>query len=112
MIGAVYKIHFLKYVCACILVLVIIKDRSNPVGVNKTTGQASLKVTGINKVGASNNGEVVGRDMVKALTAKQDTISRDMVTATGTAGINSIITTNIGASNNKVDKPLRLAAKL
>lgn len=110
--NSLFKIHL----CVYVFLVVIIKDRSSPDGVSRTTGQVvSPKVIGINKViGASSNGEaVVGKDTAKALTAasRQDTVSRDTVTAIGTAGINSIITTNIGASNNRVDR-LRLAAKL
>lgn len=95
----------------------VIKDHSNPVGVSRTIGRViKPKVIGISKVapvGVSNNGQVVGKDTVKAHTAKRrDTINRDMAMVTGTAGISSITTTSIGASNNRVVKPLQLAAKL
>lgn len=93
----------------------VIKDRSSPVGVSRTIGRViKPKVIGISKVpGVSNNGQVVGKDTVKAHTAKQDTINRDMaMVVIGTTGISSITTTSIGASNNRVVKPLQLAAKL
>lgn len=93
----------------------VIKDRSSPVGVSRTIGRViKPKVIGISKVpGVSNNGQVVGKDTVKAHTVKQDTINRDMaMVVIGTTGISSITTTSIGASNNRVVKPLQLAAKL
>lgn len=92
----------------------IIKDRSNPVGVNRTIGQvARLKEIGTNKVaGDNNNGEAVGRDMARARTVKQDTINMDTATVIGIAGINSITITSIGVNNNRVGRLLQLAAKL
>lgn len=92
----------------------VIKDRNSPVGVNRTIGQAVRpKETGTNKVAGDNNsGEVVGRDMAKARTVKQDTINMDTATVIGIAGINSITTTSIGVNNNKVGRLLQLAAKL
>lgn len=93
----------------------VIKGRSSPVGVSRTIGRViKPKVIGISKVpGVSNNGQVVGKDTVKAHTVKQDTINRDMaMVVIGITGISSITTISIGASNNRVVKPLQLAAKL
>lgn len=100
---------------------VVIKDHSRPHGVSRITGQAAKrKAAGISKVdGASNNGEEVGKDMpVREHTARRDTVSssssssRATATAIGTIGTSSITTISIGASNNRVDRPLQLAAKL
>lgn len=93
----------------------IIKDHSSPVGVNRTIGQvARLKEIGTNKLAGDNSsGEAVGRDMAKARIVRQDTINMDTATVIGIAGINSITTTSIGVNNNnRVDRPLQLAAKL
>lgn len=92
----------------------IIKDRNNPVGVNRTVGQvARPKEIGTNKVAGDNNsGEVVGKDMAKARMVRQDTINMDTATVIGIAGINSITTTSIGVNNNRVGRLLQLAAKL
>lgn len=95
----------------------IIKEhRNSPIGVNRTTGQvvASLKEIGTNNkaVGVNSNGEAAGKDTVRAHIAR-DTVSRDTATVIGMqTGINSITTTSIGASNNKADRLLQLAAKL
>lgn len=102
------------------LLVGIIKDRSNLVGVNRTTGQlAKPKEVGANKVAGDNNnnnnnnsGAAVGRDMAKARTVKQDTTNTDTATVIGTAGINSITTTSIGVNNNRVARLLQLAGKL
>jgi len=92
----------------------IIKDHNSPAGVNRTIGQvARPKEIGTNKVAGDNNsGEVVGRDMAKARTVRQDTINMDTATVIGIAGINSITTISIGVNNNKVGRLLQLAAKL
>lgn len=96
------------------LLVGIIKDRSNLVGVNRTIGQvAKPKEVGANKVAGDNNsGAAVGRGMVKARTVKQDTTNTDTATVIGTAGINSITTTSIGVNNNRVARLLQLAGKL
>lgn len=104
--------HFLTF---ALILVEAIKDHNSPAGDSRTIGRViKAKVLGISKVAGvvSNSGQVVGRDTVKVPTAKRDTINRDMAMVIGTAGIRSITTTSIGASNNRVVRRLQLAAKL
>lgn len=99
-----------------LILVVIIKDHSSsPDGVNRITGRVvSLKAVGASKADGVNNGEEAGRDMeTRERTTRQDIISsKDTAMAIGAVGISSITTISIGASNNRVDRPLQLAAKL
>lgn len=104
-----------EYICIDFLAGVIKDHSSLEVGV-KIGRVISPRVIGISKVaGVNNSGEAIGKDTVirARRTAKRDTVNRDTAMVIGTAaGISSITTTSIGASNHRVVRPLRLAAKL
>lgn len=95
---------------------VVIRDHSSPDGVSRIIGPvANRKAVGTNIVdGVSSNGEEgVGKDTARGHIARRDIISsRVTAMAIGTIGTSSITTISIGASNNRVDRPLQLAAKL